>query len=269
MNFFKTLMAGAAAFAVSHLSSFSEAQADTVSDIVNRGTLQVAVQTQGPPFSFVDKHGERTGFAVEVVKLIAQDMGVEIEFHDYEWKGLIPSLLAKKVDFIAADMTPTAQRALQLVFTDPYFYSDVVAYSKAEGGAAGAINWRDLNKEGVRIGVPQASSHVKFARDNMPLAEVVELSGGSPAVAQALSVGRVDAGVTARSIAQQFTVEFDGVKILDDVIVQSPVSFPVRPADTHLEAWLNNWFRLKKTDRTIERMLDYWVMSDAWEADHK
>lgn len=266
MNYFKTLLAGAATFVAATTATFSIASADTVSDIVNRGTLNIAVQTQGPPFSFVDKHGERTGFAVELVKLIAADMDVEIEFQDYEWKGLIPALLAKKVDFIAADMTPTPQRALMLNFTDPFFYSEVVAYV---GAGSDATTWEDLNKEGVKIGVPQASSHAKFARDNMPNAEIVELSGGSPAVAQALSVGRIDAGVTAREIATQFTREFEGVRLTDGVIVKSPLSFPVRPTDTHLEAWLNNWFRIKQADRTIERMLDYWVMSDAWEADHK
>ncbi|WP_298855857.1 ABC transporter substrate-binding protein [uncultured Ruegeria sp.] len=266
MNFLKTLAVGAVAFAAAHTVTPAPASADTVQDIVNSGTLNVAVQTQGPPFSFVDKHGERTGFAVEVVKLIAQDMGVEIEFHDYEWKGLIPSLLAEKVDFIAADMTPTPQRALQLVFTEPFYYSDVVAYV---AGGSDAAKWEDLNVEGVNIGVPQASSHVKFVRDNMPNATVVELSGGSPAVAQALSVGRVDAGVTSREIATQFTTEFEGVRLLDGTIVQSPLSFPVRPTDTHLEAWLNNWFRIKKADRTIERMLEYWVHTKAWEADHK
>lgn len=266
MKVLKTLVAGAAAFVAAHAATVSAAGADTVQDVVNRGALNVAVQTQGPPFSFVDKHGERTGFAVEVVKLIAQDMGVDIKFQDYEWKGLIPSLLAEKVDFIAADMTPTPQRALQLVFTEPFYYSDVVAYV---AGGSDAAEWQDLNAEGVKIGVPQASSHVKFVRDNMPNATIVELSGGSPAVAQALSVGRVDAGVTSREIATQFTSEFEGVRLLDGTIVRSPLSFPVRPTDTHLESWLNNWFRIKKADRTIERMLEYWVHTDAWEADHK
>lgn len=266
MKFLKKLVVGAAAFMTAHTATASISNADTVSDIVNRGTLNIAVQTQGPPFSFVNKNGERTGFAVDVVKLIAKDMGVDIKFHDYEWKGLIPALLAKKVDFIAADMTPTPQRALQLNFTEPFYYSEVVAYV-AGGSKAG--DWKDLNQEGVKVGVPQASSHAKFARVNLPNAEVVELSGGSPAVAQALSVGRVDAGITAREIATQFTREFDGVRVVDGIIVKSPLSFPVRPTDTHLQSWLNNWFRIKHADRTIERLLDYWVLSDAWEADHK
>ena len=266
MKMIKNTVLAVVALVTAQIAGFNPADADTLSDIVDRGAVKVAVQTQGPPYSFVDKNGERTGMAVEIVKMMAKDMDVKIEFYDYEWKGLIPALLSKKVDFIAADMSPTPQRALQLLFTNPFYESDVVAYTN---GDSEAKSWQDLNKPGLKIGVPQASSHVKYARDNIPEAEVVELSGGSPAVAQALSVHRVDAGITARGIASQFTREFDGMRILDGVIVKGAMSFPVRPDDTHLAAWINNWFRLKKADRTLERMINYWVLTDAWEADHK
>ena len=86
--------------------------ADVVKDIVKRGELRVAVQTQGPPVSFIDKNGERTGFAIEIVKMMAKDMGVELKLLDYDWKGLIPAVNSKKADFLAADMTPNAKRTL-------------------------------------------------------------------------------------------------------------------------------------------------------------
>ncbi|MHA1527394.1 MAG: transporter substrate-binding domain-containing protein, partial [Alphaproteobacteria bacterium] len=104
------------------------ASADVVDDIIARGELRVAVQTQGPPVSFIDKNGERTGFAIEVVKMMAADMGVELKLLDFDWKGLIPAVQSGKADFLAADMTPNAKRTLVLSFTEPYLYSDVVIY---------------------------------------------------------------------------------------------------------------------------------------------
>ncbi len=83
------------------------ATADVVSDIIKRGELRVAVQTQGPPVSFIDKNGERTGFAIEVVKMMAEDMGVELKLLDFDWKGLTPAVNSGKADFLAADMTRT------------------------------------------------------------------------------------------------------------------------------------------------------------------
>ena len=38
--------------------------AGTLDDIIARGELRVAVQTQGPPFSFMDKNGNLTGRAI-------------------------------------------------------------------------------------------------------------------------------------------------------------------------------------------------------------
>jgi len=112
------------------MAAFNQASADVVADIIKRGELRVAVQTQGPPVSFVDKNGVRTGFAVEVIKMMAKDMGVELKMLDYDWKGLIPAVRSGKADFLAADMTPNAKRTLVLSFTEPYLYSDAVLYAK-------------------------------------------------------------------------------------------------------------------------------------------
>ena len=58
------------------LAAVAPASADVVDDIIARGELRVAVQTQGPPVSFVDKNGERTGFASGVVEVRAAERGV-------------------------------------------------------------------------------------------------------------------------------------------------------------------------------------------------
>ena len=48
------------------------ASAGTLDDISKRGVLRVACQTQGAPFSFVDRNGNRTGSSVELCDLIAK-----------------------------------------------------------------------------------------------------------------------------------------------------------------------------------------------------
>ena len=105
------------------------AQADVVKEIMMRGEMVVGVQTQGPPISFIDKNGKRTGLAVEMLRMLAEEMGVKLVLKEYEWKGLIPALLSKKVDFLGADMTPTIKRSTRLNFTDPYIFSDAVAFA--------------------------------------------------------------------------------------------------------------------------------------------
>src|SRR4030042_2707764 len=104
------------------LGFYGVATADTLDDIVKNGELRIVCQTQGTPFSFIDKNGKRTGYAVEVANLMGKEMGVKGTFLDYDWDGLLPALLSKKGDVLAADMTPTLARALKGSFTPPSSY---------------------------------------------------------------------------------------------------------------------------------------------------
>lgn len=248
------------------LCSATTQAATTVDDFVSDGKLVVAVQTQGPPYSFINKRGERTGFVVELVKTFADDIGVEVEFRDYEWKGLIPSLLSKKVDLIAADMTATAKRSLRVSFTQPFMFSEVVAYTTS---ASGLTRWQQLNDPKYKIGAAQASSSSNYIKRFMDKGELKEFSGGTPAVAQAITTGRIHAGVTELGIAQAMVRQFPEFKILEGSLLKSPLSFAVRPSDTHFLAVLNNYFTLKQGDNTMDNLLDYWVRTSAWEKDHK
>lgn len=248
------------------LGSGAVAQADIVKDIMDRGKIVVGVQTQGPPISFVDKNGERTGLAVELVRLLAADMGVEIEFKTYEWKGLIPALLSEKVDFLAADMTPTIKRSTALNFTDPYFYADTVAFAP---DSAPFTSWQDLNSPDVTVAVLQGSSHVDIVKRMIPQAKIKEYAGGGAAITQAVMSGRADAGVNGFSTIRGFQSSFEDIRILDGVLSRVPAAWPTRPEDTHLLHMLNNFIRLKEADGSLKELVDYWWTTTDWEADHK
>jgi polar amino acid transport system substrate-binding protein len=244
----------------------SAAQADEMDDILKRGELRVAVQTQGAPVSFVDKNGERTGLAVELAKMMAADLGVKVTFQDYDWKGLIPALLSGKVDMIAADMTPTPQRAAQLLFSRPMFYQETVAVVAKD---APYKTWQDINKDRLNIGATQASSYGDAVKKFMPKANLKEFAGGTAAVAQALSSGRLDGAVSDLGNVTNFVREFGNLKILDGVITREPLAFATQANAFHLKLWLDNYVELITADRRLENQVNYWWNSSDWEKDHK
>ncbi|KAG0770968.1 hypothetical protein G6F22_016912 [Rhizopus arrhizus] len=63
---------------------------------------------------------------------------------------------------------------------------------------------------------------------------LLELPDDAP-VGQALSSGRLDAGIMSMSTANQFLVAFGNLRVLDGVMVREPLAFAVGP----------NAFRLK------------------------
>ncbi len=251
----KWIMAAAIAFAG---VTAAQVQANELDDIVKRGELRVAVQTSGPLMSFINKQGERTGLAVEIVKRMADDMGVKLVLQDYDWKGLIPALTSGKVDMIAADMTPTPQRALQLLFSRPVFFAETVAVTKNDSAYT---RWEDLNAD-IQIGALGASTYAETVKKLLPKALLKEYSGGSAPVGQALSTGRIDAGVMARSTAEQFLVDFGNLKILTGTMVDEPLAFAVQPNAYNLKFWLDNWVEMRTGDRSLPAMIDYWYSTD-------
>ncbi len=244
----------------------SASHADEMDEILKRGELRIAVQTQGAPISFVNKKGERTGLAVELARMMATDLGVKLVIQDYDWKGLIPALLAGKVDMIAADMTPTPQRAAQLLFSRPMFYQETVAVTLKD---APYKTWQEINKDGLNIGATQASSYGDAVKKFMPKANLKEFAGGTAAVAQALSTGRLEGAVSDLGNVTNFVREFGNLKILDGIITREPLAFATQANAFHLKLWLDNYVELITADRRLENQVNYWWNSTDWEKDHK
>lgn len=257
---FLSILAVLAAFAVTPCSA-------DVKDILNRGELLVACQTTGATFSFVDKNGVRTGFAVELAKKIADAMGVKIKLIDYGWSGLIPALLAKKADIIAADMTATPARALKVSFTQPFYItgSSVVVLDKSP-----IKEMAQCNDPKLKIGVLLGSTGEMMAKKNFPKAQIKSFKGSGTLILDAVRTGRVDAGLNDRtSIFGQVKRTPPGTfRVLDGTLSKEPLSFAVRPEDQHLLTWLNLYFSWIKNDGTMDELIHYWIESDEGAKEH-
>ncbi len=198
--------------------------------------------------------------------MMADDMEVELVIQDYDWKGLIPALSSGKADLIAADMTPTAKRHMQIVFTEPVFYSEIVAFAKADKGFS---SWEDLNKKGLSVGATQASSWSEIARKLLSNAELKEYAGGTAQTVQAVTAGRIDGGITDRATIASFVNSDPSLVVLDGQLSKEPLGFAVRPNSLHLLLALDNYMRTIKLDGRLDAKLQYWWHSTEWEAAHK
>ena len=265
MKFRRCLMALVAV--VLAIGLVSVVNAGTLDDILKRGELRVAVQTQGPPFSFVDKHGNRTGSSVEFCQLIAKEMGVKVKFLDYDWDGLIPALLSKKADILAADMTAKLKRALKVSFTKPFYTTGQVMYVKAGSTIKSAA---DANKPDITIATLLGSTYTDTARKHMPKAKIKEYKGGGNIAMNAVVVGHADVGVADLSSVNAMASNYPPgtLVVLPTMLSYEPLSFAVRPQDQHLLEWVNLFFDWIRTDGRYEQNMTYWVKTTDWKKDH-
>ncbi|MDA9557434.1 transporter substrate-binding domain-containing protein [Vibrio sp.] len=124
--------------------------------------VRIAIEGAYPPFSWVASNGELTGFDVEVMTAICDQMKATCEFTTQEWDGLIPSLLEGKYDAFIAGMSVTEKRQKKIDFTLPYASIPARYIAKKTTD----INMDDLSS--LRIGVRVNTIHDNYLTDNYP-----------------------------------------------------------------------------------------------------
>ena len=109
----------------------------------SNGTLRVAMECAYAPFNWTqttDANGAvpisgqdnlyANGYDVVIARYIAASLGMELEVYAYQWDSLIAAVQSGAVDAIAAGMSPTAERAKEVDFTDCYYNSNLVVIYK-------------------------------------------------------------------------------------------------------------------------------------------
>jgi polar amino acid transport system substrate-binding protein len=241
--------------------------AGTLEEIAQRGELRVACQTQGPPFSFIDKNGKRTGSSIELCEMLAKDMGVKVSFLDFDWDGLIPALLSKKADILAADMTPTIKRAMKIGFSKPFMYTGSVVFVKADSPIKTVA---DAKKAGLKAAVLLGSTGETDAKNSFPKAELKSYKGGGPLLIDAVLQGQADFGVNDSSavIGQMANFPPNSIRVLPDLLSKLPLAFAVRYDSQDLLELVNLFFLNAGLDGRLEQNLNYWVNTLDWKKDH-
>ena len=114
-----------------------------------------------PPFAFIDKTGQPSGFDVEAMNWIAKEIGVEVSHQPIEWDGIITSLVTKKIDIIASGMSITKERAQQVAFTIPYWVIKQVMVAKKNS----PLTINDILTGKKTVGVQQGTSEAKWLKE--------------------------------------------------------------------------------------------------------
>jgi len=221
-------------------------------EIIDRGIIRIGSTLQYPPQMYRDDSGEPAGYDVELMKMLANDIGVELEVVDMDFPGLIPALLASKVDMLSVGLVNTPERALSLEFTDGYVpYSQVVVVQK--DSTHEVIG--DLNASGMKITALLGSTAENLAQTKFPKAEIVGLQQQEAMMEVASS--RADGVVLEEYLALPFVANNpDKVRVLNPGTPFSDAfgTWAVRPGDYRWLQYLNNWLRYYKAKGTIDAM---------------
>lgn len=97
--------------------------ADLLARIRDRGEITIAMEGTWAPWTYHDENDELVGYDVEVGRLIAEKLGVEPNFVEGEWDGLLAGLDAGRYDIMVNGVDITPDRAEKYDFSAPYAYN--------------------------------------------------------------------------------------------------------------------------------------------------
>lgn len=100
-----------------------EAGGDLLEKIQSRGTIIVAMEGTWAPWTYHNESDELVGYDVEVAKAIAQKLGVQAEFVEGEWDGLLAGLDDGRYDIMVNGVGITKERTLKYDFATPYAFN--------------------------------------------------------------------------------------------------------------------------------------------------
>lgn len=112
--------------AVSMLGSTSvlvSADGDTLSKVQEEGVLKIGTEGTYAPFTYYDDTDTLVGYDVEIAQAVAKKLGVEAEFVETSWDGIIAGLDAKRFDAVFNQVTITEERQEKYNFSEPYTYA--------------------------------------------------------------------------------------------------------------------------------------------------
>lgn len=104
--------------------------------LITPGKLTVCTHLAFKPFQYKDSSGKIVGYDVDLMDLVAKDLGVTQEIVDISFDQITSGSVfaAKKCDAGAAAITIKPERAKSATFSQPYFDSTLALLVKADSG---------------------------------------------------------------------------------------------------------------------------------------
>ena len=100
---------------------------DLLTQIKEKGVITVATEGDWSPYTYHDEStNELVGFDVELGKLIADKLGVDVEYKETDWDSILAGVQSGAFDLGINGITYSDKRAQSFNFSKPYLYDQTV-----------------------------------------------------------------------------------------------------------------------------------------------
>ena len=244
----------------------------TIEQIKKNGKLIVATEAAYEPFEYLDKDGETIiGYNADLFKDICDDLGVELDYMDVPFQGILAGLEAKKYDIVGATLGITKERADKYTMTVP-IQKGTTAFIKKKGND-NIKTPEDM--EGKVVGTqtscynePDVKAYnEKLISNGGKGYKELKTYDGFPDAYMELKNGKLDlVAQNYASLAALVKNNPDDYEFVEDgngnpAMVSDTdtwLSWAVRKSDTELSDYINSEIKKFKKDGTLDKLQKKW-----------
>ena len=243
------------------------AQAGAIDDAVRRGVLKVGTTPTYVPFEMTDKQGRIIGFEIDLLNVMSQALGVQLELVAVPYTELVAGLQAKKFDLIGSGMTVTQERNLKLNFSDSFIVvGQSVLLHPSLAGKVSSVE--DLDDASYRIATTEGTTGELAARRFLGAARLSSFSTPEEGVRQVVQ-GKADAFIydAPYNLIALNRPENTTLLALEQPFTFEPLAFGLNKGDFDSLNWINHFLNQIAQDGTYDRLHDKWFKDTAWLAE--
>lgn len=198
-----------AACAAMAISFAAPTAADTLDNVVDRGTLRCGVVLDFPPIGYRDANNEPAGFDVDYCNDLAAALEVDPEILPITWAERLPVIVTGRADVVFGATSDSLARARTVGFTIPY----AVYFAQGVVGAdSGIENFEDIRGKRVAaaVGTVPEQEWLKIAQD-WGEEHLYQGYQSENEVFLAVAQGKADLGITTNTAVLPITQQYDSI----------------------------------------------------------
>jgi polar amino acid transport system substrate-binding protein len=218
------------------------------------GTLVVGTLSDAPPSVCINSAGQFTGFDNELLRAVADKLGLQVRFVGTDFSGLLAQVASRRFDVGSSSITTTDARRRTVGFTNGYDFG----YFSLVVPSGSAITGFEKLAAGQRIGVVQGTVQDAYVVDTLDL-DPVKFPDYNTVYAS-LKTRQIDAWVAPSQQAQGTVQPGDPAQIIENTFsLDNFVAWAVAKENKPLIDALNSGLDAVIADGTWARLYSDWV----------
>jgi polar amino acid transport system substrate-binding protein len=204
-----------------------------------------------PPFE-QGKKGSYTGFDVELMEAIGEEIGREPEFNDSSFETIFRDVAQGKFEAVMSAATITEEREKVVTFSNPYYLSEQAILVKEGSPIKGLADLK-----GKVVAAQQGTTGLELGKEKAEASELRPYPEG-PDADNALKAGTVEAVIIDAPVAKQQAEELGGIEIVEKVPTEETYGIAVAKDNTELAEQLNEGLMKTVEDGTYAKVYEKW-----------